>query len=285
MTGCKENVYLYLVELTEKSVYVTVCRGAGYEHDNGEMYYEPVVLVDSVFVEPCKYQIRTTIVEFKAPEVAYDTIVIRAAELPYSYRGHEIADFGEYDLMIRAEGECDEQIMLQVRHLTTTVTVERDTTLCRGKGYEHGGEMYYEATTLVDEEWVNRDTMVVTTTRVNFVEPEMEYDTVSVSTVELLEGYYYEVAREYVYASGDYFYEIEIENECTRMISLNVIEIKDTTALEDVDGEQNRAKMVMVDGVIYVYHNGLYYTLMGERVDRERSDELEKIFGNKIINK
>jgi hypothetical protein len=88
-----------------------------------------------------------------------------------------------------------------------------------------------------------------------------------------------------VYASGDYFYEIEIENECTRMISLNVIEIKDTTALEDVDGEQNRAKMVMVDGVIYVYHNGLYYTLMGERVDRERSDELEKIFGNKIINK
>jgi hypothetical protein len=69
------------------------------------------------------------------------------------------------------------------------------------------------------------------------------------------------------------------------MISLNVIEIKDTTALEEVDGEQNRAKMVMVDGVIYVYHNGLYYTLMGERVDRERSDELEKIFGNKIINK
>ncbi len=263
---CDERIMLYVSHLTTTLVVekdTTLCQGKGYEHD-GEIYYEAVELVDSVWTNRDTMVVTTTRVYFVAPEVAYDTIAIRAAELPYNYRGEMIADFGEYDLMIKTVGECDERVVLLVNHSTATVTAERDTTLCQGKGYEHDGEIYYEAVELVDSVWTNRDTLVVTTTRVYFAAPEMEYDTVMVETAVLVEGYYYEIADEYVYEAGEYEYEIVVEGECTRLISLVVEEIvKD--AIDDVVVE-SEPKVVMIDGILYIHHNGEYYTLTGQKI-------------------
>ena len=264
---CKENVYLHVAELVEQTMEVTLCEGDGYMHDGVE-YMTSVTLVDSVWIDPFKYQITTTHVSFKAIETKYDTITLRTTDLPYDYRGEQIVGFGEHDLMIDNSEVCDEHIMLYVEHLTTTMEVERDTAICQGKMYEHSnGELYSEPATIVDSIWVNQDTLNVVVTQVYFTEPEMEYDTVFVSAGELNRGYYYELANQYIYSPGEYYYEILVEGECTREISLWVVR-SITTAIDDNESVEVKSQLIMIDGVIYIFYNGEYYTLMGERVER-----------------
>ena len=213
------------------------------------------------------FLIATTRVYFAAPEVGYDTLMVRVAELPYMYRGEEIEDFGEYDLTIRKAGECDERVKLKVQHLVTTIREEKDTTLCEGKGYEHNEVEYFEMTTIVDSLWVNRDTILITTIKVEFAAPEVEYDTVLVREADLQSGYYYELADVYIYAVGVYDYEITADGECTRKISLTVE--KDIPSLIDEVVEEEKPKLIMIDGVIYIFYKGEYYTLLGARAMRD----------------
>ena len=263
---CDERVKLsvqHLVTTIREEKDTTLCQGKGYEH-GGAVYSEPATIVDSVWMNRDTFLITTTRVYFAAPELEYDTLVVRAVELPYTYRGVSVADFGEYDLMIRKEGECDERVKLSVEHLVTTIREEKDTTLCQGKEYEHGGAVYSEPATIVDSVWMNRDTFLITTTRVYFAVPEVEYDTVLVREADLQSGYYYELADVYIYAVGVYDYEIIVEGECTRKISLTV-ERDIPSLIDDNVVEEEKPKLIMIDGVIYIFYKGEYYTLLGIR--------------------
>ena len=265
---CMGDVQLHIVHKFATVVEgkdTTLCQGKGYEH-NGAIYSASATIVDSVWMNRDTFLITTTRVYFAAPEVEYDTLVVRAVELPYMYRGVSVADFGEYDLMIRKAGECDERVKLSVQHLVTTIREEKDTTLCQGKEYEHGGAVYSEPATIVDSVWVNRDTFLIATTRVYFAVPEVEYDTVLVRDADLQSGYYYELADVYIYAVGVYDYEIIAEGECTRKISLTVE--RDIPSLIDNVVVEEKPKLVMIDGVIYIFYKGEYYTLLGARVMR-----------------
>ena len=263
---CDEHVMLYvrhLVTTVTAEQDTTLCQGKVYSH-NGELYSEPATIVDSVWVGQDTLFVATTRVYFAVPEVQYDTLEIRAAELPYVYRGEQIDGFGQHDLMIKSSGECDEHVMLYVQHLVTTVTAEQDTTLCQGKVYSHNGELYSEPATIVDSVWVGQDTLLVATVNVEFTAPEVEYDTIYVSEADLKNGYYYELADAYIYVAGEYNYEITADDECTRIIALVVIE-KIPSSLDNVM-VVDKPKLIMIEGVIYIFHNGEYYTLMGERV-------------------
>ena len=99
---------------------------------------------------------------------------------------------------------------------------------------------------------------------VEFTAPEVEYDTIYVSEADLKNGYYYELADAYIYVAGEYNYEITADDECTRIIALVVIE-KIPSSLDNVM-VVDKPKLIMIEGVIYIFHNGEYYTLMGERV-------------------
>ena len=264
---CSGDVQLHVVHKYEMAVAekdTTLCQGKEYDH-NGVLYSEPTTIVDSAWVNQDTFVVTTIHVYFAAPEVEYDTLALRSVDLPYTYRGEQIENFGEYDLMIETSGECDEHVMLNVQHLTTTVVAEKDTTLCQGKVYEHNGELYSEPATIVDSAWVNQDTLLVATTNVDFTAPEVEYDTVFVSEVDLQNGYYYELADAYIYEVGEYDYEITAADECTRIIALSVIK----NVLSSLDNVMvvDKPKLIMIEGVIYIFHNGEYYTLMGERVE------------------
>lgn len=264
-TKCKENVYLHVAQLTQQTIDITICEGDVYVH-NGVEYTQPTTFVDSSWVDNFNFQITTTHVSFKAIETKYDTITLRTTDLPYDYRGELIVGFGEHDLMIDNSEVCDEHIMLYVEHLTTTMEVERDTAVCQGKIYEHSnGELYSEPATIVDSIWVNQDTLTVVITQVYFTEPEMEYDTVFVSAGELNRGYYYELVNQYIYSPGEYYYEILVEGECSRELSLLVVR-SITTDIDDNESVEVKSQLIMIDGVIYIFYNGEYYTLMGERV-------------------
>ena len=263
---CFGDVQLHVVHKYETTVAgkdTTLCQGKMYDH-NGVLYSEPTTIVDSAWVNQDTFVVTTTHVYFAAPEVQYDTLSVSAMVLPFTYRGEQITDFGEYDLMIKTSGECDEHIMLYVQHLTTTITTEQDTTLCQGRVYDHNGELFSEPATIVDSVWVNQDTLLVAIVNVEFTIPEVEYDSVFVSATDLQNGYYYELADVYIYEAGVYEYEITAENECTRVIYLSVYE-HILSSLDDVM-VADKPKLIMIDGVIYILHNGEYYTLMGERV-------------------
>lgn len=243
----------------------TLCEGKAYEY-NDSSYFEPTIIVDSAWVNRDTFIITTTRLYFVAPEIQYDTLALKSTDLPYNYRGQQIANFGGYDLTIRNTGDCDERISLYVEHLTATITTEQDTTLCEGKVYEHNGVSYTETTTIVDSVWMNQDTFLIATTNLYFVMPEVEYDTIFVTATELQTGYYYELADTYIHAEGVYDYEITAENECTRKISLTVV--KDISSAVDNIYVTSRARLIMKDGVIYILYNDEYYTLMGEKVGR-----------------
>jgi len=263
---CSGDVQLHVVHKIDTVAVendTTLCQGKMYDH-NGVLYSESATIVDSVWTNQDTFVIATTRVYFAAPEVQYDTLEIRATELPYVYRGEQIDGFGQHDLMIKSSGECDEHVMLYVQHLVATVTAEQDTTLCQGKVYSHNGELYSEPATIVDSVWVGQDTLLVATTRVYFAAPEVQYDTVFVSEVDLQNGYYYELADVYIYEAGEYDYEITADDECTRIIALVVIE-QIPSSLDNVM-VVDKPKLIMIEGVIYIFHNGEYYTLMGERV-------------------
>ena len=263
---CDERILLNVIHLTttitaEKDT--TLCEGKAFE-SNGVSYAEPTTITDSAWVNQDTFLITTTRLYFVAPEIQYDTVTLRTTDLPYDYRGQQITGFGEHDLIIETIGECDERILLNVIHLTTTITAEKDTTLCEGKAFEYNGVSYAEPTTITDSAWLNQDTFLITTINLTFDAPIMEYDTVIVTAAELQSGYYYELANAYIYNDGEFEYEIIAENECTRIITLTVIQ-KITTAIEN-NRVTTKPKLIMVDGVIYILYNEEYYTLMGEKV-------------------
>ncbi|MBR5823282.1 MAG: hypothetical protein IKY67_03990, partial [Paludibacteraceae bacterium] len=80
---------------------------------------------------------------------------------------------------------------------------------------------------------------------------------------DLQSGYYYELADVYIYAVGVYDYEITVDGECTRKISLTVE--KDILSLIDEVEEEEKPKLIMIDGVIYIFYKGEYYTLLGAK--------------------
>ncbi len=267
---CDENIKLYVSHLTTTITTeqdTTLCEGKVYEHRDSS-YIVSTTIVDSVWLNRDTMVVTTTRLYFATPEVEYDTLALRASELPYDYRGKytiPVDGFGSHDVKIHKVGECDENIKLYVSHLTTTIITEQDTTLCEGKVYEYKDSSYFESTTIVDSVWLNRDTLIIGTTNLYFTMPETEYDTVFVSTLELRNGYYYELAEDYVYSAGVYDYEITAYDECTRKITLMVIE-KVQSSLDDILVAP-KSKLIMIDGVIYILRDGVYYTLMGVKVN------------------
>jgi hypothetical protein len=126
----------------------------------------------------------------------------------------------------------------------------------------HNSVAYSEDVTLVDSLWLDADTYQMTTTHVWFAEPEMEYDTVTVTTADLQAGYYYVAADTYIYQAGTYTYVVVKADECTRHITLTVIE--DTLSSVDHITEEQQPQLILENGLIYILQKDKRYTLLGE---------------------
>ena len=99
---------------------------------------------------------------------------------------------------------------------------------------------------------------------VSFTAPEMEYDSVVVPTADLQAGYYYTLADTYIYTEGTYFYELLQHNECTRHITLTVIE--DVTSGLANPQVSHAARLVIINGMIFVQKGQDIYTILGEKI-------------------
>ena len=266
-TWCIEHLYLHVYQLIDTirtDIDTTLCQGKVFTH-NAQSYTADTTLVDAAMGNDGNYHVTTIVVRFAAPEAVADTLALKTTDLPYLYRGQEtIAAFGDYDLTIHSPGACDERYLLHVYHAIDTIFTSMDTTLCQGKIFTHNALEYTDDTELVDSISVSEDVLEIHHMMVVFSAPEMEYDTLLLTTQQLLEGYYYLPADTMIYAAGEYFYVITAYDECTRHLTLTVNEDPGTSLDQLPVTEQPR--LIMHNGRVYILRGKDCFTILGEKL-------------------
>ena len=268
---CDERYLLHVyhaIDTLYETISETLCQGKSFTY-NGVTYTSSTTFADTLQRDADTYIITSVSVTFTAPEAIPDTLALKQAELPYTYRGQEtITTFGDYDLTLHTAGECDERYLLHVYHDIDTLYTNIDTTLCEGRIFIHNELEYTQPAILLDSSWLNMDTWQITTIDIAFTTPDMEYDTIVVKTEELLAGYYYEPADTMVYAAGDYFYEILTYNDCTRHLTLTVNE-ELTSAVDNLPCTE-QPRLIMRNGVVYIIRGKECFTILGMKIDNNK---------------
>jgi hypothetical protein len=150
--------------------------------------------------------------------------------LPYTYRNqHTITTYGDYDLTIHVDGECDERYLLHVSHAIDTLTQSLDTTLCQGKTYLYNGVTYTTDTTLIDTLQLDADTYQILTIQVSFLAPDIQLDTISLKTTALPYTYREQYTVE---TFGEHDVLIHTSGSCDERYLLSVLHNIDTLVLE-----------------------------------------------------
>jgi hypothetical protein len=176
------------------------------------------------------YQVQTIQVTFTAPELQYDTLGLKTTDLPYTYREqYEVDTFGEYDVLIKTQGSCDERYQLLVLHDIDTTYQSLETTLCQGKTYLYNGVEYSSDITLVDTLQLDADTYQILTTQVSFLAPDIQLDTISLKTTDLP----YTYRNKYTVDNfGEHDVLIHTLGTCDERYYLQVLHDIDTLVLE-----------------------------------------------------
>jgi hypothetical protein len=266
---CDERYLLHVahkVDVRMSTIDTTLCQGRVFEY-KGIQCISDTAWIDTVDVNVDTREIISIHVSFTAPEVVYDTLHVYSTDLPLLYREQytiPAEGYGDYDITIHHDGQCDERYLLHVEHMVDVYMNSIDTTLCQGRIFEYEGIEYTTDTTFWDTAWVNVDLRKSVEVTVSFTAPEMEYDSVVVSTADLQAGYYYALADTYIYTEGTYFYELLKHNECTRHITLTVIE--DVTSGLANPQLSRQAQLVIINGMIFVLKEQDVYTILGEKI-------------------
>ena len=262
---CDERYLLHVshaIDTLIQSLDTTLCQGMVYLH-NGVEYTTAATFVDSAWVNDDTFALTTVSVTFLAPETQNDTLSLRSTDLPYTYRNqHTITTYGDYDLTIHVDGECDERYLLHVSHAIDTLIQSLDTMLCYGGTFEYAGEEFVSDTVVVRSEWSGADTLMIDTIRVSFaLVPDQVYDTVAITPAELPYYYYEQLVPDF----GDYEFMLYNEYGCLEQVFLHVL--RTTTTDMPEQSLVDRPRLLMRDGIVYILRASEVFTLLGEKVE------------------
>lgn len=286
------------LRLAGDSIYVHVSHDSGYV---GRVMYHNVIrwnsqVVDTVICQGKALQLADTVLResteyggdtlwskadilsltgyrltVEAPAPVYDTLRLKAKQLPYTYRNNIIPKdgWGDYDFTVHQTDKCDERYLLHVEHNFVTATTVIDTTLCLGKTITINNISYSQDTVIRDSVWTyaaatnnTPDTYTIRDIAIHFTEPETEYDTIAVPPTEMAKrGYYYYSALAAQVHYGDTLIVKKKNNTCTRYIQLHVD--KNITIIEqDIDTTLCLGKAMRINEKIYYSDTLVYDTLM-----------------------
>ena len=203
-TRCVDSIILHVqpnlggVNYTYDYIDVERCQGVVYDH-YGDLYTSSVVIRDSIWFSESECLIEVTTITFIPPTPYYDTISIKSTALPYNYHGQKINEFGTHDITVHVEEECDERYILTLVHDIDTIYQSIDTTLCQGTPFLHDGVEYTQPVTLVDTQWRDDDTYVITTINVAFIAPTYTYESIRACHSYQWQGDTYTTSGQYTY--------------------------------------------------------------------------------------
>ena len=253
---------------TESKVDTVICQGKGLQLNDTILMEETIYPNDTNWTGSDTLSLTTFYVGVEVPVIQYDTMRLRAAQLPLVYHNNRIPKdgWGDYEFLIRHNNLCDDHYMLHVEHIIDTVMQDWRDTLCvgRSKSYDYSNKTYTTDTTFRDSAWINADTWAILDISIHFTEPEMEFDTVSVKPSEIKNGYWFSDLGVLLYNYGDTVVTITKKNTCTRLVQVTVLEEEENH--EDVtllpDGNDAACKFLR-DGVLYIRREGKEYDLLG----------------------
>ena len=242
---CDERYLLHVyhaIDTLYETVSETLCQGKSFTY-NGVEYTSSTTFADTLQRDADTYVITSVSVTFTAPEAMPDTLALKQAELPYTYRGQEtINAFGDYDLTIRTSGECDERYLLHVYHAIDTLYETVSETLCQGKSFTYNGVTYTSSTTFADTLQRDADTYIITSVSLTFTAPEAIPDTLALKQTAL--PYTYR-GQETITTFGDYDLTIRTTGECDERYLLHVY--------HDIDTLYTNVDTTLCEGRIFTY--------------------------------
>ncbi len=252
---------------TESAVDTTICQGKGLQLGDTILMEETIYPNDTNWVLQDTLSRTTFYVSVEVPVVQYDTLLLRASQLPRTYHNQYIPKdgWGDYEFVIHHANLCDDRYMVHVVHKVDSTTLDLRDTLCMGRSISYSGKAYTTDTAFRDTAWINADTWAIRDISIHFTEPEMEFDTVSVKPSEMKNGYWDANLGIMLYAYGDTAVTITKRNTCTRLVQVTVLEAEENT--EDitlVPSEKAAACKYLRDGVLYIRREGKEYDLMGK---------------------
>ena len=101
-----------------------LCYGKAFVYDAQE-YHEDTTLYVSSWLNVDTLQIDILNVYFAStPDQVYDTLSLKANELPYTYREQQIPAFGDYEFLLYNEEGCQEQVYLSVVENKNTTNLD-----------------------------------------------------------------------------------------------------------------------------------------------------------------
>ena len=255
---CPDSLYLHVrhdMTVNRDTVEKILCEGTSYTHTDGTVYTTPAVIADTVQTDQDTQTITVTTLQFVSNELQHDTLYLRTAQLPYTYRGKTIPTFGEHDLLFEY-GECDQPLHLTVYHLIDTLYQAEDTTLCQGLPYVHQGTLYTSDTVITQTDWTTPDTYQITVITVRFSAPEAQPDTLALKTTDL--PYLYR-GQKTIADFGHYDLTISQDSLCDERYQLYVYHRMDTI-YQIID-------TILCQGKVYRYNEALHFTEDAHFVD------------------
>ena len=220
-THCVDSIILHVQPSLDDGVnyfyeYVDeeLCQGLVYE-DYGYTCTSSVVIRDSAWMTNDTCTISVITVTFIPPTPYYDTISIKSTALPYNYHGQKLTEFGTHDITIHVEEKCDERYILTLVHDIDTLRQTVDTALCQGTAFVHNGISYTQPVSLVEREWRDADTYVITTIDVSFKQPVK-----TSQTIEACDSYAWNDST--YTTSGIYTYTTTAANGCDSVVTLHL---------------------------------------------------------------
>ena len=217
-------VYRNSIKWDEQTIDTVICQGKSLQLADTVLTESTFFGGDTLWKKADSLSLTGYRLTIEPPTPVYDTLRLKAAQLPYNYRNNIIPQngWGDYDFTIHKADRCDERYLLHVEHWITKQETVVDTTLCSGKTITVSGVAYSRDTVIRDSSWTNADTWTIRDITIRFTEPETEYDTISVLPSQMTSRGYWYAALGVMVHYGDTTILKTKKNTCTRKIQLHV---------------------------------------------------------------
>lgn len=265
-------VYRNSIKWDNQRIDTTLCQGKGLRLQDTTLTQTTVYPNDTLWTVSDTLSLTTYYLTIEAPTPVYDTLRLKAKQLPYNYRNQIIPKegWGDYDFTIHQAERCDERYLVHVEHDVVKTEMMVNDTLCMGKSVTYGDITYITDTVIRDSTWVDDDTWAIRDITIHFTEPEVEFDTVVVAPSKMTDRGYWYAELGVLVQYGDTLIVKTKKNTCTRWIRLHVEEGEEETHvdLQSVMYETQACKYLR-DGVIFIRREGQEYDLLGRPVKRQ----------------
>lgn len=223
-----ENVahiyYRSWVRFVPQTIDTAICRGMGLQLLD-TLLTEPTTFVDTICSRKFKGDtifINTYNITISDADTVLRSLKLKGSQFPYYYLGEVIRGYGRYVFERKVEGECSQVIDLTVSPQYTIKRETKDSTLCQGMIFEINGKTRTTNGNVMDTTYsgVYLDQQLITTYRLKFLSPVLEYDTIALHQEVLPYKYYGNTISQF----GEKTITITQKGECTRRVKLMVLE-------------------------------------------------------------